>query len=568
MAHDPLPKVRARAVSLALAALAAGVAPGPPAGAGAQPPEPPRIHALTGATVVASPGRILPGATVIVRDGLIEAVGIDVTTPSDATEIDLSGKWVYPGLIDAGPVLEVRGNDAPAPGGLPGARDGASETGAVHPLGRVRPERSAVDGLTPFAGEDGRRRAQRLRELGFAIVAAAPAAGVFRGEGAAVALHDDRPVREILVAARTGQHVAFERGGFGGGYPTSLMGAVATVRQTLLDASRYADWTARWERDPAGLPRPESSPAWDALAPVVRGAARVWFHVDGVEDVLLAGRLADEFALDAALYAAGPLDDRPEAVAATGRTVVVSARFPDKPAVAEDDVDDVTLAAMRRYVDAPAVPGRLRAAGVRVALTSAGLDNPGDFRRNVRRMIAAGLSEDDALAALTVVPAERLGLARAAGTIEPGRMADLVIADGPLFAEDTAIEAVFVDGVRYAIETKPRPKGDPDAVVDPRGTWSVVYDFGGRSIVREWTLAGSPGAWTGTAETQQGTVAFESVELRGNLLTVRQPGGGRGPTVEIVVVIAGDTFEGSTEFGARSVEVRGTRTAAPKEDRR
>jgi hypothetical protein len=178
-------------------------------------------------------------------------------------------------------------------------------------------------------------------------------------------------------------------------------------------------------------------------------------------------------------------------------------------------------------------------------------------------MIDAGLPEEVALAALTTVPAELLGLDRMLGTLEPGKLANVVVADGPLFGEETRIREVFVDGYRHVIKVKEKPKGDPNAVVDPRGEWSVTFETGRQSTARTWSIGGDANAYTGTAETRGGTVEFEEVTLAGNVLTLRFPAQGSRGSFEVTVIVEGDTFEGTAEMGARSVTVKGTRTSGP-----
>jgi hypothetical protein len=126
------------------------------------------------------------------------------------------------------------------------------------------------------------------------------------------------------------------------------------------------------------------------------------------------------------------------------------------------------------------------------------------------------------------------------------------------------VRRVFVDGIDYAIEEKEKPRGDPNAVVDPRGTWSVVIELGAQPLQRVWTIAGEKGRYTGTAETRSGVVAFEKVELAGNALTVTFPASeGRGSN-DVTVIVTGDAFEGTLEMGARSARVKGTKTHGPE----
>ena len=526
----------------------------------------PRIYAITGGTVAAAPGRTLEGATVVLRDGLIEAVGRDVRVPDDAVTIDAKGMFVYPGLIDAGGWSPAAAAEPAAAGGdRPRASRTPVEPGPVHPLSLVRPERRASDALLAFDG-DRRRDAESWRKLGFTALLAAPAKGIFRGTSALVLVADDVPVRDLVVRDGVAQHAAFETtGGFGEGYPTSVMGAAAAIRQTLLDAQRYATWSDRYAKDPVGMPRPERLPSMEALRPLLARTQPLFFEAGAPEDILLADRIAKEFSLDLVPIASGAEAELIASIAKTGRTIVLPARVPDKPKVDDpDEALDTSLRDLRRYVDAPAAAKALRDAGLTLVLSAHGLKNNADFTGNVRKMIEAGLSREAAIEALTAAPAKLLGVDKTMGTIEAGKIANVVVADGPLFAKDTKIRRVFVDGTDYPVEEKAKPTGDPNAVVDPRGTWSVAFEIGGQAVQRTWTIAGERGKYTGTAETRSGTVTFDAVALAGNALTVTFPASeGRGSS-EATVIISGDTFDGSIEMGPRTTPVKGTRTRGPE----
>ena len=196
-------------------------------------------------------------------------------------------------------------------------------------------------------------------------------------------------------------------------------------------------------------------------------------------------------------------------------------------------------------------------------MSTQGLDNKASFHKQMVKIVEAGLPGEVALASLTTVPARLLGIERVVGTVEAGKIANLVVTDGPLFAEETKIREIFVDGRRHEIKVKDKPKGDPDAVVDPRGTWSVTFQLGPRTIEREWIIEGSAGSYKGTGETRDNTVEFESVELAGNVLTVVMPGSGGRPATEITAIVEEDSFAATAEMGSRTIEMTGTRVSGP-----
>jgi len=544
--------------------------------------ERPRIYAIKGARIVVAPGKVIARGTVVIRDGLIEAVGADVTAPPDAVKIDAAGKTVYAGLIDFHSGLGLRRAQAatPAAGGgrggginlqaLAAQQTREAPAGALHPLSRVRPETQATSLIVPFEGEN--TDSQRHRNLGFTAALVAPETGIFRGESALINLRDGTPATQIILKAHVAQHISLEMGGGGfgggggggGGYPGSLMGYAAAIRQTLLDADRYQTWKKRYAANPAGMKRPDTSPALESLGPVLDRSRMVIFDLNRADDILLADRLAREFNLNAVMVGSGHDWELLDQIKATGRTLILPAAIPERPRVDDaDDANEVETRDLKRYVNAPQNPKRLFDAKVRFALTTHGLRNPADFSRNVRRMIEAGLPAEAALAAVTTTPAEILGVASMMGTVETGKIANLIVTDGDLFAERTNVQQIFVDGYEYKNETPSRPRGDPNAVVDPIGTWTVNIAFGGRPITATWTIKGTRGNYSGSSETQGRSTDLTRVTLEGNALTVTQAApGGRG-SQEITVIITGETFEGTVE-GPRAATVKGTRTAKPQ----
>ncbi len=193
------------------------------------PAERPGVYALKDARIVVAPGKVIAKGTVIIRDGLIDAVGAGIPIPPDAVEFDASGKTIYAGFIDADTNLGLRRaatTTTPATGGGRGAGQVAAllaqqqprETpaGANHPLSRVHPETESRNLIVPFEGDA--TEAQRYRNIGITTVVSAPDSGIFRGESSLINLKDGLPTRELILKDQVAQPIAFEMpGGFGGG---------------------------------------------------------------------------------------------------------------------------------------------------------------------------------------------------------------------------------------------------------------------------------------------------------------------------------------------------------------
>ena len=416
-------------------------------------------YAITGATVITSPGVSVENATVVLRDGLIEAVGAGVATPPDARLIDGSGMTVYAGWIDSYSEVaieeEAGGTSVPAIGGRGGGRGrgGGQQSLQMLELGspgvnqQVHPEFVQADSLT---NEDD--SVAELRDAGFTAALVVPQFGIYRGQSVLIALRDTS-TEEMVLSDNVTQVVGFATGGFGRGYPSSAMGVIALIRQVLLDTQRQATWENSFSNDPTGIPRPETNPAYAALMPALAGAQQVIFDASNTRAAKRGLDIAQEFGLSAVIKGNGNEYEMVDVFVDAGVAVIVPVDYPDKPSVGDDDDAnlDVGLAALQRWENAPTNAAALERAGVEFAFTSDGV-SPGDFAANVRKAVEAGLSEDAALAALTTNPASMFGVDSIIGTIEPGKIANVVVATGGPFDDDTQVRHVFVDGVHTEVE--------------------------------------------------------------------------------------------------------------------
>ncbi len=438
--------------------------------------ERPRIHAITGARILAAPGRTIDNGTLVMRDGLIEALGEDVEAPPDAAVIDGTGKIVHAGFIDACSAFgraepEERTGSRPASGAA--ARSPDPEPGAVHPISRIRPERRALDRL---ARDDA--AATRHRELGFTAALVAPEQGIFRGTSVLVTLGEG-PVSGRVILSDAAQHVAFEHGSFRQPYPTSLMGAIAAIRQGFADAARHALWSRRYGNDPSGMKRPDEASAWAPLSRAAEGAMPVVFEVATPADALRALALAGEHGLKAMVTGSGREHEIARQLAASGTPVLLSLELPEKPDLDEAGAAlEVETEDLRRFLEARSNASLLSRAGVVFALGTCGmkLEKKPRFAANLRAVVDAGLDPETALAALTTVPAKLLGVDRAMGDLQPGKAAHVVVRQGDPFTGESTVASVFVDGVEYFPEPKPEKEEGEAKPGRPRSGSSAPLD--------------------------------------------------------------------------------------------
>ena len=378
----------------------------------------PMWHALTGATVHVAPGQTLENATVVLKGDRIAAVGTDAP-PEGARIWDGKGLHVYAGLIDAYVPVDV-------PPGEP-----------RHWNPRITPWRLAreVDDAT----------AKELRGLGFTAAAVAPKGGILRGRASLVSLaprDEDLSVPRPTVYAEgvwqsTGLDTAEDPETPGArpreGYPTSQMGAIALLRQSFLDG----------------------------LAPL----EPLLFDTGDELEALRAAKIAREFGRTAAILGCGTEFRRLEAIAADGLPFVVPLRFPEPPDVSSVGAADAAdLRDLMTWEQAPTNLRRLDAAGVSVAITTAKLSKRDKFFKRLAEAMRHGLAEERALAMLTATPAKLLHADDRMGTVEAGKLANLVVTEGPLFVAEPLIRDVWIEGRRYEV-TPPRA---PSA-----GAWQV-----------------------------------------------------------------------------------------------
>lgn len=486
-----------------------------------------RVHALTNARVVTAPGQVLDNATIVVRDGIIQAVGSGVSAPAGARVWDLSGETVYAGFIDTHADLGM--DDVPEEG----------DVGPTHWNPQVRAYFSTSSDLQ----DDPDRRAA-LRSIGFGAALAVPRLGIFRGQAAVIDLSDGN-VRERIIRPNLVQSVAFGASRqLGFGYPNSPMGAIALIRQTLLDADWYERaWDAYDESGRAFLP-PETSDALASLEPAVHGEQPILFEATREEEHLRARKLAEEFPITPWVRGNGKEYTILDVLAGSTIPLIIPIDFPDAPEITgPEDALDASTAELRHWYLAPENPGRLANAGVEFAITADGLASENDFLPNLRAAVARGLGEDDALAALTTVPARLVGIDRTHGTIEAGKVANLVVVDGDLFDEGATIQDVWVEGDEYDVAIPPR--------IDPRGAW-VLESTDGPGQEARLELGGTLNRLSGSIRIGGSEVDLESATARteaGRIeIAFSAEGLGMDGVAQMSASIEGDGFSGWALF--------------------
>ncbi|MBX7187548.1 MAG: amidohydrolase family protein [Vicinamibacteria bacterium] len=436
MNRHPRPGLALRAVTGLVGAALIGLSP---AAEAAKVPS----YAITKAKVITVSGAVIDNATVVLRDGVVVDVGPSVTIPKDARVIDGTGLTLTPGLIDA---YSGAGMPAarPAGGGAGGgAAAAAPAPNPIAPASNIYERVRAADAL-------------KARDSGITTIVPVPREGLVFGAAAVMNLVGERPEGMVVK-----QNIALAASltTLGQRYPGSLMGTMAFFRQALMDGAYHRAEMASYEKAPGGRRRPAFDPGLDVWADVASGALPLLLQTSRVGDLRRAFGLADEFKLKVVL--AGNTQAFEEAALLKERkpSLLVSVNF-DPPKAggffggSDDDKDRAEIESAEKN------PGALHKEGIRFALVS-GFAN--DFLAGIRKAIEKGLPKDAALRAVTLTPAEILGVADRMGSIDKGKIANVVVWSGEPLTKEAKIKMVFVDGELYEPEEKPAgpPGGGP-----------------------------------------------------------------------------------------------------------
>jgi imidazolonepropionase-like amidohydrolase len=423
-------------------------------------------YAIRGARIVPVSGAAIASGNLVMRNGLIEAIGASAAIPDDAVVIDGAGLTVYPGLIDMGNAAAI---DAPAASDAGGGRGGpvAAPGQSRESLERakrltiLRPDYQAAEHVRIEGPE-----LTRLAAAGITSVLATPGGNIFRGQSAlvnVVAPPDDPQIGSVadirstmtVVKAPVALHVNFNPGG--GPYPASLLGAISFMRQSFMDAVWQRQALKYYEKNPA-TPRPVWDPALNGLLPAIDRQLPVAFDADEAREIARVLRLAKELNIRPIVTGGREADEMAADLKATNTAVIYTLNYPTRPRALPPGADE-PIATLRARANAPKIPAALAKAGLTFAFESGGLAQPRDFVRNAARAVREGLPEDVALRALTLDAARIAGAADRVGSLEKGKIANVIVTSGGLFDDATRIRHVFVDGRMVNIDAADAPTG-------------------------------------------------------------------------------------------------------------
>jgi len=455
----------------------------------------PDAIALTGASIYLPGGEWLVNGTVLMQQGKIVDIIAGTDVPADYFPIDMSRRYIYPGLIDINTSYGLPEPEKTTRSS--GAENLFSSGRALNVNDAIRAHYRASLEFTPAE-----KQREELRKLGFSSVLSVRADGIARGTSALVTLGNENANESILVPDAAA-HYSLDKGSSTQQMPVSLMGSVALLRQTYLDAEWFASQNPRPFTDESleGLIRSQSLPQI--------------MEVNNWHQVLTVDRVGKEFQQQYIIKTTNDAYQQAPLLAASGAALIVPVDFPEAPKVDDAlDSDDISLAELKHWELAPFNLRMLHEQGITFALTATGNKS---FWKNLRTAVNQGLPSDAAIAALTSVPAKMLGVESQLGQLIPGALANLVISSGPLFDKDSRLLENWIHGQRFVLESDfDERRGRYELTVDGR-TWNIQLDFQ-NGIPKAEHVAGSE---------QTGEI---QVDLSDNLISLNfTPAGAVGP---------------------------------------
>jgi imidazolonepropionase-like amidohydrolase len=419
----------------------------------------PRYFAVKNARIVPVSGPVIENGTVVIAKGLIQSVGTDVAIPPEAWVIDGKGLTVYPGLIDAGTNLGLAQDDEAKKRGTGPSASGPEDRPATTPW------RVAADELKT---DD--KRIESWRSAGFTTALSVPDGGIFPGQATVIDLAGER-TGDYIVRHRAVVPLSFKPVGGFFGFPDSLMGTIAYVRQVLDDTAWYTQAEPIYQANPTKTERLPYDRTEYVLSRALQNNELVLLPANNSIQIVRALRLADEWKVRAVLYGGQQGYEVAAALAASKIPVLVSLKWPERSKDGDPEAEQ-TLRELRFRDQAPGTPAALAKAGVKFAFYSDGIATTKDIFKSLKKASDAGLAPDAALRALTLDSAEILGLSDRLGSIAPGKIANLVVSDGDIFNEKSKVKHVFVDGRWFVIheETPPEKPGEKKSADDDDGT--------------------------------------------------------------------------------------------------
>ena len=503
-------------------------------------------YAIINTTIIPSPGEKIIGGSIIISDGLITNVGININIPQHAEVIDGTNLFVYAGFIDG---MAHTGAKRPTPLERP---DNLFTPDPPNDYAGITPEISVIDQVDV---EDS--KIASMRKLGFTISHTVPYGRMLPGKGSLLLLNDAKHPDELILKREVSLISQFS--GAPGAYPGNTLGIMAKWRNIYKNAELAKKHSEMYASNPVGMARPSQDRVLQAFFPVVDRTQPVFYNATSLLEAQRAIRLKDEMGFKLALgnleqgwSLTNKLDDNV--------TLFMSLKIPDEPVSIDDDAsNEVKQLAERRlefYKRHMNQFDQLTSDGIVFGFSTLGVSTS-KIKKNMIQMQDFGFDSTEALAALTTNAAELLGISDIVGTIEAGKIGNLVITTGPYFNSDSNVKIVFVEGRKYTYEIKQKTPNDISSENSSEiiGTWEYSGVSPQGVVSGTIVFTDETGELTGTINSAQGMysdVILTNISFKEGTLSFDYSVDFGGQSLELILTgeLANGTLEGEISVPA------------------
>ena len=509
-------------------------------------------YAITNATVFKAPGDPGSKATILIKDGVILGVGSSLTLPKEAKIIAGDSLYVYPGFIDgAGNMGITKPKDVERP------KDFVSSNPPDEIAG-ITPWRIATDSYSGASTQ-----VDEWRKAGFTISQVVPDGGMLPGKTSLMVLGEAKNNNLLRNNVAMAANFRSSRGM----YPATLAGVMAKFRDLYQNTSLTLDHEKLYASN-AGVKRPQASPSQVALSPVVQKQMPVLFTAATELEIRRALSLQKELGFKLVLTGLETYESVIGLIKSSGTPILIKLQVPDDKSIKSQKAEGVTEATKAQYArvkesydKALKQAAQLEQAGIMFAFSTTD-GKAADVQKTLKTLIDNGLSKKAALAALTTNPASILGISGMAGTLEKGKLANLIVTTDTLFKEETQIKHVIADGYVFDYEikkkttkaenTSAKPEAAPNAIT-VEGVWEYTSETpagssGGEIVIkRENGVLGGTITYDDPTGSGKASATIKNASLTGKTLSFEfdVAAGGMSLTVTISGEINGKTMDGS-----------------------
>lgn len=516
---------------------------------------------LQNCNIIPQPGTLLSGYSILLKKGKIAQVGKNINIPFDAMIIKLDSMYVYAGFIDA---YSNTGSQKPESKGKQNISDPGNPP---NDAANITPQNRATDQYKSSVST-----VSEMRSQGFGLTNAVPQGQYLPGYSDLLLLGNESTYK-MLFKPNTAQHIRLNP--TRGVYPSTIMGAMAKFRDLYRNANITGKHNEQYNTKSGELTRPDYSEELKALYPVTTGKIPLFFYTAYPKDIYRAYILKEELGFDLVLTEVKQGWHYVDKIKKSNTKILLSLDLPEQikkdSSIIQDDIINYEEKRSDAVNESLGQAALFEKEGISFGFSFMDV-KPKDIHKNIQLLVKNKLSEQSALAALTTYPARLLGISQMAGTVEPGKIANLVITDKPYFDEKSAIKYVFVDGVKYEYNKKNnRQSGNKDSKGEQNyeGIWSYTVDVAGNTQQGKLKILRKDGQYNLTVQNESDgntVIHADNVSIEGNQLTFNiTVAMGQDIKINFDLNMQEKSFSGSADVGEfGSFPVKGTFISKPE----